>query len=70
MIKPEQVPLEAREAMQDYIFSKYGGVFKPGDTAAAIVAALNAWPGAFEFRSSRLLGQCLALPLPEKNDVD
>lgn len=60
MLKPEQVPKEAADALQKLISR---GVFT--STEEAIAAAINAWPGA----RLKLDGRYALLPLPMEQAV-
>ena len=67
MIKPEQIP----EAVVSAAFLKFVR-YKSGSTrdafAAAVAAAINNWPSAYEFFSGVRSAQVIALPLPEKEE--
>jgi hypothetical protein len=62
MIKPEQIPDAAAFALDD---ARKDPDASPWDL---IAAAINAWPGVFEFMRTNGCGSALALPLPETRE--
>ncbi len=61
MIKPEQIPPDAMYAAWK--------AFNAGMTINdAIAAAINAWPGVYEYKGRE--GQSLSLPLTQENNDD
>jgi hypothetical protein len=61
-MKVEDVPDEAWRALRQFVLERPYGY----DYREAVVAILNAWPEAYEFKSRN--GQALSLPLKDKND--
>ena len=66
MIKPEQIPDEVvKEALWAYNYaSRDCYTTEEQDIAIAIAAALNAWPGVYEYKGRE--GQSLSLPLTQE----
>lgn len=62
MLKAEQVPKEAADALQELISR---GVFT--STEEAIAAAINAWPGVFYHPARPDEEACIFLPLSQEN---
>ncbi len=60
MIKAEQIPDEVVEAFVDAYYTK------DMTRKAAISAAINAWPGVYEYKGGE--GQSLSLPLTQENN--
>jgi len=62
MIKAEQIPYEVKMKLRSVLLEG------ETDEAVAIAAAINAWPGVYEYKGRE--GQSLSLPLSHEDNDD
>lgn len=66
MIKAEQIPDEAVDAMLESI----GSFFCRAEARAAVAATINAWPGGWIHEREGITGKTLSFPLTQENNDD